>query len=68
MQAVSVSLLVSLLEPVNVALEVTAEFVRLGVTVWFGSSGVTIGVDELLANSICRIGKTRLSLYGKNES
>ena len=56
-----------LLEPFIVALGVTGEFVGLGVTE-FGSSDVIIGVDELLANSICGIGETRLSLYGKNES
>ena len=53
----------ALLGPVNVALRVTGEFVRLGVTE-FGSSGVIIGVVELLANSICGIGETRSSLYG----
>ena len=47
-------------------LGVTGEFVRLGVTE-FGSFGVIIGVVELLANSICGIGETSLSLYGKNE-
>ena len=56
-----------LLDPVNVALGVTGEFVRLGVAE-FGSSGVIIGVVELLTNSISRIGETRLSLYRKNES
>ena len=56
-----------LLDPVNVALGVTGEFVRLGVAE-FGSSGVIIGVFELLTNSISRIGETRLSLYRKNES
>ena len=40
---------------------------RLGVTE-FGFSGVIIGVVELLATSICGIGETRLSLYGKNDS
>ena len=49
------------------ALGVTGELVRLGVTE-FGSSGVIIGVVQLIANSICGIGETRLSLYGKNES
>ena len=59
--------MVFLLEPFNVALGVTGEFVRLGLTE-FGSSGAIIGVVELLANSICGIDETRLSLYGKNES
>ena len=36
-----VSILVFLLEPVNVALGVTEEFVRLGITE-FGTSGVVI--------------------------
>ena len=53
-----------LLEPVNVALGVTGEFVRLGVTE-FVSSGITIGAVELLANSICGIGETSLLLCGK---
>ena len=53
-----------LLEPVNVALGVTGGSVKLGVTE-FGSSGVIISVVELLPNSICGIGETRLSLYGK---
>ena len=56
-----------LLEAVNVALRVTGEFVKLDVTE-FGTSGVIIGVVELLANSICGIGKTRLWLYGRSES
>ena len=34
----------------------------------FGSSGVIIGVVELLANSIFGVGETRLSLHGKRES
>ena len=66
-QGENVSILVFLLEPFNVALGVTGEFVRLGVTK-FGSSGLIIGVVELLANSIYGIGETILSLYGKNES
>ena len=53
-----------LLEPANVALGVTGTFVRLGVTE-FCSSDVIFGVAELLANSICGIGETRLPLYGK---
>ena len=67
MQRESFSILVFLLEPVNVALVVTGELVRLGLT-QFDSYGVIIGVVELLTNSICGIGETRLSLYGKNES
>ena len=55
-----------LLEPVNVTVGVTGEFVRLCVTE-FGSSDVIIGVVGLLPNPICRIGETRVSLYGKNE-
>ena len=54
-------------EPVNVALGVVGEFVRLGVTD-FGSSGIIVDVAELLVNSIRGIGETRLSLYGKIES
>ena len=46
------------LEPVNIALVVTREFVILGVTE-FGFSGVIIGAVELLANSICGTGETR---------
>ena len=64
MQGESVSKLVLLLELVNVRLGVTGDFVRLGVTE-FGSSGVITGVVELLADSICGITETRLSLYGK---
>ena len=55
MRKESVSILVFLLEQVNVALGVTGEFVRLGVTE-FGSSDVIIDVFELLANPICGIG------------
>ena len=40
-----------LLKPVNVALRVTEELLRLGVTE-LGSYGVIIGVVELLAGSI----------------
>ena len=65
LQGESVSILVFLLEPNNVALGVTGEFMRLGATV-FDSSGV-IGFVELLVNSICGIDETRL-LYVKNES
>ena len=50
LQGESVSILVFLLEPVNVVLGVTGEFVRLGVTE-FGSFSVAIGVLELRANS-----------------
>ena len=64
LQEESVSILMFLLQPVNVALGVTGELVRLE----FNSPGVIIDVVELLANSICGIGETRLSLYGKNES
>ena len=67
MQGESVLILTFLLEPVNVTLGVTGEFLRFDVTE-FGSSSVIIGVTELLANSICGIRETRLSLYGKNES
>ena len=67
MQGESVLILTFLLEPVNVTLGVTGEFLRLDVTE-FGSSSAIIGVTELLANSICGIRETRLSLYGKNES
>ena len=63
LQGESVSILVFLLEPVNVASGVTGEFVRLGVTE-FASSDVIVGVVELLA---CGIGETRLSLYKKND-
>ena len=65
LQGESVSILVFLLEPNNVALGVTGEFMRLGATE-FDSSGV-IGFVELLVNSICGIDETRL-LYVKNES
>ena len=65
MQGESVSVLV--LELVKVALEVTGEFVRFGVTE-FGFFGTIIGIVELISNSICEIGKARLSLYGKTES
>ena len=54
----SVSITVFLLEPVNVALGVTGEFVRLSLTE-FRYFGVIIGVLELIANSICGIGETR---------
>ena len=64
MQGESVSILLFLLKSVNVALVVTGEFARLGVTN-FGSSDVTIDVVELLANSIRGIGKTSLSLCEK---
>ena len=64
MQGESVLILTFLLEPVNVTLGVTGEFLRLDVTE-FGSSSAIIGVTELLANSICGIRETRLSLYGK---
>ena len=57
----------ALLQPVNFALRATGEFLRLDVTE-FGSSGIIIGVVELLASSIWGIGETILSLYGKNES
>ena len=67
LQEENVSILVFLLEPANVAFGVSGEFVRLSVTE-FVSSGIIIGVVELLANSICGIGETRLSLYGKNRS
>ena len=67
LQRESVSKLVFSLEPVIVSLGVTGEFARLGVTE-FDSSGIIIGFVELLANSICGIGQTWLSLYGKNES
>ena len=67
LQRESASVLGFLLEPVNVALGVTREFVSLGVAE-FGSSDVIIGIVELLANFIRGTGKTRSSLYGKNES
>ena len=47
MQRESFSILMFLLEPVNVALGVTGELVRLGLT-QFDSCGVIIGVVELL--------------------
>ena len=46
-----------LFELVNVALGVTGEFLRLGITE-FGFSGVTVGVAEFLAKYICGINKT----------
>ena len=48
----SVSTLIFLLEPVNLALRVMGEFVRYGVTE-FSFFDVIIGVIELLANSNC---------------
>ena len=47
------------------ASEVTGELVRCN-RVWFFWRN--LGVAELLANSICATGQTRLSLYGKSES
>ena len=64
MQGENVSILVFLLEPVNVALGVTGKFVRLGVTK-FDSSECNYWRCELLANSICGIGENRLLLHGK---
>ena len=64
LQGEIVSILVILLEPVNVALGVMGEFVRLSVTE-FSSSGVVICAVELLANSICGIGETSLSFMEK---
>ena len=45
MQGESVSILMFLLEPVNVAVEVAGEFVRLGVTE-FGSSMELVKLDH----------------------
>ena len=67
MKGESVSMLVILWHLVNDALGITWEFVIWGVTD-FGYSGVIAGAFELPCKSICGIGKTRLSLYKKNES
>ena len=67
MQGESASILMFLLESLKLALGVTGELVRLGVTE-LGASGVIIGVVGLLDKSICGIGETRLLLYRKNDS